>query len=351
MIKITTSLYKSEYRFAFRYLAGFLPAILVLYGNLHGGIASSANMVFTLGLLVLIDLLLPNNSSQNPELDHAIPDLWLILAVVVNVLCFGSLLNGIGSGQIAGSHRWTAAISTGLNSGLLGLNTAHELIHRKQRFFRFLGVCNLFVSFYSHFFIEHRLGHHARVATEKDPATARLGEGFYRFLVRTIPGQWWSALQIELRKPSLKIGDHRFNFVLSTGLLQFGFFAVLFYLGKWLAFAYLLQSLVAIFLLEYVNYIEHYGLLRNDGEKLSAIHAWQSDSIASRFSLFELSRHSHHHLQASVPYPELESMESPHRLPFGYFGMFYIALCPPLWFWMMDKRIVHYSLVHANTIA
>jgi alkane 1-monooxygenase len=189
------------------------------------------------------------------------------------------------------------------------------------------------------------------VATEKDPATARLGEGFYSFLIRTIPGQWWSALQIELRKPSLKIGDHRFNFVVITGLLQFGFFAVLFYLGKWLAFAYLLQSMVAIFLLEYVNYIEHYGLLRNDGEKLSAVHAWQSDSVASRFSLFELSRHSHHHLQAAVPYPELESMESPHRLPYGYFGMFYIALCPPIWFWVMDRRIVSNSTAYAGTIA
>ena len=342
---------KVEYRFAFRYLAGFLPAIIVLYGNLHGGIASSANIVFTLGLLVLIDLLLPNNSSQNPELDRAIPDFWLILAVAVNVLCFGSLLYGIGSGQIAGPHRWTAAISTGLNSGLLGLNTAHELIHRKQRFFRFLGICNLFVSFYSHFFIEHRLGHHARVATEKDPATARLGEGFYSFLFRTIPGQWWSALQIELRKPSLKIGSHRFNFVVFIGLFQITFFAGLFYWGKWLAFAYLLQSLVAIFLLEYVNYIEHYGLLRKDGEKLSATHAWQSDSVSSRFSLFELSRHSHHHLQAAVPYPELESMESPHRLPYGYFGMFYIALCPPLWFWMMDRRIVNGSIDYADTIA
>jgi alkane 1-monooxygenase len=318
-----------------QYLPAFFPSAVVLAGNLAGGIFSAGNMVFTLVLLVLVDFIVPAESRKNPEMASAWTDFWLLLAVVVHLSCLFSLLYGVYSGRLEGVWVWTAAISTGLNAGLLGLNTAHELIHRKNPMMKIAGIVNLFTCLYSHFYIEHRFGHHARVGTSADPATARKGEGFYAFLLRTIPGQWKSAFEIEKRHAGFGIN----NFVLRTSLLQGLFLMLLAWISLKALAAYLLCCAMGIFLLEYVNYIEHYGLVREKGEKLSAKHAWQSDSQTSRFSLFELSRHSHHHLQAQVPYQRLESMESPHRLPFGYFGMFYIALCPPLWFRMMDRRI------------
>jgi alkane 1-monooxygenase len=330
-----------------QYLPAFFPSAVVLVGNLAGGFFSAGNMVFTLVLLVLVDFLVPAESKKNPEIAAGWPDFWLLLAVLVHLLGLGSLFYGIQSGKLEGAWVWTAAISTGLNAGLLGLNTAHELIHRKSRLMKFAGMVNLFTCLYSHFYIEHRLGHHARVGTAADPATARRGEGFYSFLLRTIPGQWSSAFDIEKRRFCYGMK----NFVLRTSLLQVLVLMLIALFSLKVLMAYLLCCAIGIFLLEYVNYIEHYGLVREKGEKLSVLHAWQSDSQTSRFSLFELSRHSHHHLQAQVPYQNLESMESPHRLPFGYFGMFYIALCPPLWFRVMDRRIQHKENHHENFVA
>jgi alkane 1-monooxygenase len=293
------------------------------------------NMLFTLVLLVLVDFLVPAESSRNPGKTEVWSDFWLLLAVFIHLACLASLFYGVSAGRLEGGWVWTAAISTGLNAGLLGLNTAHELIHRKNPMMKTAGIINLFTCLYSHFYIEHRLGHHARVGTAADPATARRGEGFYAFLLRTIPGQWKSALELEQRRS----GKGMKNFVVRTSLFQVLFLGLMACLSLKILAAILLCCAMGIFLLEYVNYIEHYGLVRENGEKLSASHSWQSDSQTSRFSLFELSRHSHHHLQAQVPYQRLESMESPHHLPFGYFGMFYIALCPPLWFRVMDGRI------------
>jgi alkane 1-monooxygenase len=333
--------------FVFRYLAAFLPSVMVLTGNLYGGISSIFNMVFTLILLVIIDLIIPEGRNKNPDIQRGWSDFWLLLAVLVHLLCLSSLFYGILSGKLEGAWVWTAAISTGLNAGLLGLNTAHELIHRKSKLMKFAGMVNLFTCLYSHFYIEHRLGHHARVGTSADPATARMGESFYAFLWRTIPGQWNSAFDLEVRKS----GHSWKNFVLRTSSLQLVWLMLIGWLSLKALAAYLICCASGIFLLEYVNYIEHYGLVREKGEKLSVLHAWQSDSMTSRFSLFELSRHSHHHLHAQVPYQMLESMESPHRLPFGYFGMFYIALCPPLWFRVMDGRIQHKEIRHENFVA
>jgi alkane 1-monooxygenase len=118
-------------------------------------------------------------------------------------------------------------------------------------------------------------------------------------------------------------------------------------LGKLCFWAYLVHSVVAVILLEYVNYIEHYGLEREKGEKVNIHHSWQSDRVSSRFMLFELSRHSDHHLKASKPYYTLESHREAYVLPSGYFGMFYIALIPPLWFRMVNP-IIRKHTAHKN---
>lgn len=327
----------SYIRLILQYLPAFIPSLLVIAGNLYGGLISASNMFFTLVVLVILDFLVLENRSRNNFSGGLLSDSLLIMAVMFHLVCLMSLWYGIFSHRVCGGWIWIAAVSTGLNAGLLGLNTAHELIHRKNRLLKNLGILNLFLCCYGHFYVEHRMGHHARVGTAEDPATARQGEGFYRFLFRTIPGQWLSAHKLARRQT--KSGSLSENFVIRASMAEALFVAILLIIRAEAGFAFLLSSLVAVFLLEYVNYIEHYGLIRKAGEKPAAVHSWQSDSQLSRFHLFELSRHSHHHMEANVPYPELESMESPRRLPFGYFGMFYIALLPPLWFYVMDKRL------------
>lgn len=325
-----------------KYLLSLVPAVITISGNLLGGYFTLGNFIFTFIILVIADMLSPSDKSEPKDLDSTLPDSVLLLAVVFHTAAIVSLIYGISMAKIESHFIWTAAVSTGLNAGILGINAAHELIHRKSKLMQNLGIWNLFLVCYSHFYTEHRLVHHAKVGTAEDPATARYRESLYGFWLRTIPGQFISALSTDASRQKRK--NHAayglFNFTIRATILQIIVIAALVYLlSPLVAAAFAVQSLVAVLLLEYVNYIEHYGLVRADGVMVGKEHSWQSDAITSRFTLFELTRHSDHHMLAHKPYHTLESHEESPELPFGYFGMFYIALLPPLFFKMMDRAM------------
>ena len=327
---------------ASKYLFSMLPALISIGGNLLGGYFTLGNIIFTFGLLALADLWFAEDKKDNIAIDDTLPDAILLLATSLHTLCVGSLLYGIQADILTGKFVILAAISTGLCSGSLGSDSAHELVHRKKHWMQHLGIWNLFLVNYSHFYTEHRLVHHVKVGTSEDPATARLGETLYGFWLRTIPSQWYSALQtdarIQRKKERFLYGLH--NFTVRMSLLQFVFILMLYILlGSIAVLAYLIQSLVAFMLLEYINYIEHYGLMRTAEERVGKAHAWQSDALTSRFTLFELSRHPDHHIKASKPYHTLQSHQESPQLPFGYYGMFYLAIIPPLFFHVMHKRM------------
>jgi alkane 1-monooxygenase len=192
------------------------------------------------------------------------------------------------------------------------------MIHRKQAYFRFAGIWNLLLVNYSHFYVEHIRGHHKNVGTSRDAATAHYGESFYRFFLRTVPAQYSSALNIEAERLKKK-SKHPFGFqnlIIQLTLLQVALsVTVLIFFGRFALLAYLHQSLIAFFLLEYVNYIEHYGLSRAEGARVNATHSWQSDMPVSRFALIELSRHADHHVIASKPYYRLSSLDDSPYFP------------------------------------
>lgn len=326
---------------AFPYWICFIPSVLVMVGNLNGGILAGSNAFFSLVLLVIVDFCWKGSFGHFAAIPN-ISNANLLVASGFHIACFATLILGVNSNVLQGSSLVWASISTGLNAGLIGLTTAHEIIHRRQKIWKWLGILQLMMVGYGHFFIEHRKGHHVNVGTKNDPATARKGESFYFFLLRTIPGQWLSAFEIEKRRIVHRFGKHLWlkNFTLIISLFQITTLISVTYFGGFEVFkAIIIQACMAIFLLEYVNYIEHYGLLREEGEKPGIQHSWQSDSPASRFHLFELSRHSHHHVDAQVPYPDLQIFKEGRFLPFGYFGMFYIALIPPLWMHIMNPKL------------
>ncbi len=324
------------------YLLSLLPTVMVVTGNLLGGYYAGMHAAFVLIILVALDWLLPSDHGKPTVTPLALPDIILIVSVLCHTASVFSLGYGVYNGILTGKFIVFAALSTGFNTGILGITAAHELIHHKKRIFQHLGIWNLFLSNYTHFHIEHRLGHHLRVGTWDDPVTARYNESFYRFWWRAVPGQWRSAWQIEAKRLH-KQGKTAWtwnNFLVRVAVIQLAVLILLVGLGGWLvAGAYLLQSVVGFSLLEFVNYIEHYGLVRAQGEKVGVRHAWQSDRISSRFMLYELSRHSDHHVKAFKPFYTLESYPEAHQLPSGYFGMFYIGLIPPLWFRMMNPII------------
>ena len=326
-----------------RYLLSLIPYGVVIVGNLTGGYWTVGNIVFTLGFLVVVDWIVPKNYHPLAETDGSFPDAVLLSSVLMHTLGVASLLYGVYHQILIGKFVWFAAVSTGFAGGQLGITAAHELIHRERsRWMQNAGIWNLFLVNYSHFFTEHRLVHHPKVGTPDDHATARYGESFYAFLIRSVPSQWLSALdtdaRLQARKGNVAYGWK--NFTLRATVAQLLWMTLIFWVlgGIGLA-AYVVQSVAAFFLLEYVNYIEHYGLERKEGERVGNQHAWQSDAMTSRFTLFELSRHADHHMRASKPYYTLDSHEASPTMPAGYFGMFYIALIPPLFFRIVHRRI------------
>ena len=323
-----------------RYLFACVPAILCIYGNLVGGFPTILNVIYSLIFLPVCEWMLPENEIKNNHpTDDLLPKLILILLSCLHLMVTITLIYGIIHKNLSGIFIIFAAISSGINAGTNGIVVAHELIHKKEKYLRKIGIFNLVQVNYGHFYIEHIKGHHKYVGTQADPATAYYGENLYSFIMRTIKGQFLSAFLIESKRLYDKNKSQLLNFVLIITSIEIAITLFLFlYFGSKVVLAYVIYSAISIFLLEYVNYIEHYGLKRDDQKKFESHHAWQSNKITSRLGLIELSRHADHHMQASKPFYNLNSHPG-YYLPSGYFGMFYIAIIPSLWFKIINPII------------
>jgi alkane 1-monooxygenase len=242
---------------------------------------------------------------------------------------------------------FTMAVVSGI-----AINTAHELGHKRASMERWLSKVALAQSGYGHFFIEHNRGHHVRVATPEDPASARLGESFWAFLPRTAWGSLRSSWELE--KERLGRGGHSVwtyrNDILNAWAMTLALYVALIAVFGWVVLPYLLiQSIVGASLLEVVNYLEHYGLLRSrreDGryERTAPEHSWNSNNVASNVLLYHLQRHSDHHANPTRRYQALRHMDDAPQLPTGYAGMIVLALAPPVWRRVMDPRLLaHYD--------
>lgn len=242
------------------------------------------------------------------------------------------------------------AISIGCIGGI-GINTAHELGHKREANERWLSKIALAQSFYGHFYIEHNRGHHVRVATPEDPASSRLGENFYQFWPRTVGGSLTSAWRIEKRRYARKKTHpfHLGNDVLNAWLMSLVLWgALVAWLGVGLLPYLVVQAIVGFSLLEVVNYMEHYGMRRQKVgvgdrqryERVDPSHSWNSNNIATNVLLYHLQRHSDHHANPTRRYQTLRDFEESPVLPTGYAGMIVLALVPPVWRRVMDPRVL-----------
>ena len=260
-------------------------------------------------------------------------------------------LDPLGLGlELSALDKIGIAISIGCIGGI-GINTAHELGHKKEANERWLSKIALAQVAYGHFYIEHNRGHHVRVATPEDPASSRLGENFYQFWPRTVIGSLKSAWRLEKRRYARKkihpvrLGNDVLNAWLMTAVL---WGALIAWLGVAIAPYLLLQAVVGFSLLEVVNYMEHYGMLRQKVgvgdrqryERVLPSHSWNSNNIATNVLLYHLQRHSDHHANPTRRYQTLRDFEESPVLPTGYAGMIVLALFPPIWRRVMDPRVV-----------
>ncbi|MFF0635423.1 alkane 1-monooxygenase [Nocardia sp. NPDC004151] len=243
------------------------------------------------------------------------------------------------------------ATTLGLVSGI-GINAAHELGHRVESLERWLSKMALAQSAYGHFFVEHNKGHHARVATPEDPASARMGESLWEFLPRSVIGGFRSAIKLEGERLARR--GHRW-FSVHNHILQAWSMTVVLFGGLMAIYSpailpyLLLQAVIGAGLLETVNYVEHYGLLRGrrpngNWARCAPSDSWNSDRLVTNIFMFHLQRHSDHHANPGRRYQTLRSSEEAPQLPAGYATMILLALFPPVWRIVMDPRLLaHYS--------
>jgi alkane 1-monooxygenase len=327
---------------------------LALTGATVGGWTVLLLPLFGWGLFTLLDALAGLNLNN---IDPATPDddlVWYRLITLVWFPIQFTLLMGMiwyvpQAAHLGLAEKIALFFGMGVISGTVGINYSHELMHQKARLERWLGDLLLASVLYSHFRSEHLRVHHLYVGTPRDPVTARYNEGFHRFFPRVLRESVissWKAEKALLARRSLPVW-HRSNPFWRYGLLQGGMLILAFALGGWQGVAlFLLQAGVAVWQLELVNYIEHYGLTRRhlgEGryEHVLPRHSWNAAHRASNWLLINLQRHSDHHYKPDRRFPLLQTHaegDAP-QLPHGYPLMTMAAMVPPLWRRVMNPRV------------
>lgn len=337
--------------FLFIYLLIPLPIICLWIGGWY----TFLPFLIFFTLVPLMDVFLKDTRNPTPiEEKQLLKDKFfkyiLFAYVPVQFMLLGLGLRESVNPQLQWNEWFGFTIALGIITGGAGINIAHEMMHKNDPVQQFLSRILLVTVCYGHFFIEHVKGHHVRVGTPNDPATAYLGESIYHFLPRTLIGGFRSAFNLEKKRLERKgynvrgIHNHFWWIIIAPICLAFACFIYGGFLG--LAF-FLLQSATAITVLEIVNYIEHYGLERKklangQYEKVAPRHSWNANHWFSNMILFHLQRHSDHHTYGARPYQILRHVDDGPQLPSGYLGMLPVSLVPPLWRFIMDKRVLAY---------
>ncbi|MFN4123778.1 MAG: alkane 1-monooxygenase [Flavobacteriales bacterium] len=336
-----------------KYLIGYSIPAAAIIGIFYPTWFAYLTPIYAFGFLPLIELFTKpdpaNLSEEEEQRKHNSPfyDFMLYLSVPIQYTVIFLLVSKINQGSQSLFEVIGMVLSAGISCGAIGINVAHELGHRVTKHERIMAKALLLTSLYMHFYIEHNRGHHKYVSTPQDPATARYGESLYRFIIRSVLQSVISAWNIEkqrLTKKNIPILSFS-NEMLRFALIEIIFVLIIFIVfGLQSMLAFVAAAVIGFVLLETINYIEHYGLMRKEiapgkYEIVRPEHSWNSDYRIGRIMLFELTRHSDHHYKASRKYQVLRHFGNAPQLPTGYPGMMLLATIPPLWFKTMNQRI------------
>lgn len=338
-----------------KYLFVFILPLGVYFAFNRQGWSTFSPIIFTFVLIPVLELFLKpdkenfDQETMLKEKKSRIYDWILYLSVPIQLLMLVSFLFVMELTPINSVSYVGKVFAMGLLCGVLGINIGHELGHRPSRWTQFLGELLLLTSLNTHFLPYHNEGHHREVATPDDAATAKKGQSLFSFWITSHFGSYIKAWKIEnnrmkrLGKSVFSFSNRMIIYSIANLVLVFGIY---YYFDSKVLLAFILAAVIGILLLETVNYIEHYGLLRKKNEsgryeRVKHWHSWNSDHQIGRLMLFNLSRHSDHHYKASKKYQVLESVPESPQMPTGYPGMMMLSLIPPLWFAVMDKKLDH----------
>ncbi len=335
-----------------KYLLAYTIPASAIVGIKLGGIGSYTTVLYAFGLIPLWEAIIAPNPTKLS--DTAVQNrlanrffdgmLYFNLLLVYSILIYGLwflIQTPLQSFETVGY-----LLSFGIVLGTNGINVAHELGHRTTKIERLLAKILLLPALYMHFYIEHNFGHHVNVGTPDDPATSKKNQSVFSFWFTSVVGQIRSATAIQKKLLHNRTAGFFsiYNDFFYYQLFQLSYLIIVgYFFGIEGVFFALSIALVAVLLLETINYIEHYGLIRESKgkryERVTPMHSWNSNHAIGRLVLYELTRHSDHHHRASKKYQILESIEKSPQLPFGYTTSMLIALVPPIWFKMMNKRL------------
>jgi len=338
-----------------KYLFVFILPLGVYLAFNRDGWGTFSPIIFTFVLIPFVEVFLkPNHKNFDQETmlmekNSRFYDWILYFSVPIQILMLSSFLFVMDLTPIFSISYFGKIFSMGLLCGVLGINIGHELGHRSSKWDQFLGEILLLTSLNTHFLPYHNEGHHREVATPDDAATAKKDQSLFSFWITSHFGSYVKAWKIENNrmkrsgKSMFSLSNKMIVYSIANLILVFGIY---YYFNFKVLLAFILAAVIGILMLETVNYIEHYGLLRHKNEsgryeRVKHWHSWNSDHQIGRLMLFNLSRHSDHHYKASKKYQVLESLPESPQMPTGYPGMMVLALIPPLWFSIMNKKLDH----------
>lgn len=337
----------------FKYLLAYILPLSAVPALVWQGAWSWSTVVLAFGIIPALELWLPRSTYNHPEAREArrnrqaFFNILLYLNFPLLFLIYFGYLHTLYT-QVLSTGEWLGlTLGTGIVVGAVGINVAHELGHRSTAFEQGLSKAMLLTALYQHFFIEHNRGHHKNVATDLDPASARLGEPLFIFWWRSIRGGYRNAWALErdrLQKAALPVWS-RHNEMLRFQICQaLWLVGIAWYFDAAVLLGAGLIAAIGILLLETINYVEHYGLRRRilpsgRPEAVTPAHSWNSNHELGRIFLYELTRHSDHHYKASRKYQILRHLDESPQLPLGYPASLLLALVPPLWFRVMNPRV------------
>ena len=336
-----------------KYLFAYTVPLSAYLSFSSTGLWTYAAVIYAFGIIPALDVLFGTSDEnlqedeENKKKVNPIFDLMLYINLPIVFILLYYFFNQIDSNVYSISELIGLSLSAGILLATNAINVAHELCHRKNYFEKFIGKMLFMPCLYMHFYIEHNFGHHIKVATPDDGATAKYNQSVYSFWFTSTTKQYGDAWkkQMELLKTKKLSFISIKNDMLWYHVIQPAYLLAVFamFSAKALVFA-IIVGVIAFLFLECINYIEHYGLLRNKNasgryERVQSHHSWNSNHNIGRIVLYELTRHSDHHFKSAKKYQILKSYEESPQLPFGYPASILLSFVPPLWFKIMNPLV------------
>ncbi len=335
-----------------KYLVAYLIPVTGFMAVLMSGYWTWATVIFAFFIIPAAEFFVSRSTKNLSDIEEAerlsnsFFDLLLYANLPLLYALIGFYFYSLANGSFETYEQVGMMLSVGIVLGA-GINVAHELGHKNGLLEQTIAKLILLPNLYMHFIIEHNRGHHVNIATPEDPATSRKGEMLYMFWLRSSVFSYISAWRLEAKRLR-RVNKSVFSFsneMVVFQLIQIFYLSLVFvFFGFKIMLCAIGIAVVGFLLLETINYIEHYGLVRSklpNGryERVDMRHSWNSNHELGRIVLYELTRHSDHHFKANRKYQVLRHHDESPQLPLGYPGSMLLSFIPPLWFYIMNKKL------------